>query len=82
MRYRKLLYVLDQVRTTTCSRNQHIVGGRVGLLIYVRRNSDYNQTVFKAGFAVSSVPPSGSGPACGSGSSLSMEESSLHTFPT
>lgn len=37
--------MLYEVRMTTCSRNQHIVGGRVGLLIYVRMNIDYSQTV-------------------------------------
>lgn len=27
-RYKKLLYILDQIRTMACSRNQHIVGGQ------------------------------------------------------
>lgn len=33
-------YMLDQVRTRSCSRNQHVMGGRrgVGILVHVRRN--------------------------------------------
>lgn len=37
-RYRKLLYILDQIRSTACSRNQHVMGSRGGVLIYVRIN--------------------------------------------
>ena len=39
----KLFYMLDQVRTTTCSRNQHIAGSHE----YVRTNINYDQTVSK-----------------------------------
>lgn len=41
--------MLDQVRTTTCSRNQHIEGGKGGELIYVRMNVNYDRTVSKGG---------------------------------
>lgn len=43
--YRKLLDVIDQVRTTTCPRNQHTAGGRTGLLVYVRMNIGYEWTI-------------------------------------
>lgn len=44
-RYGKLLHLLDQVRTTACPRNLHIAGGKGGVLIYVRMNTSYNQTI-------------------------------------
>lgn len=37
--------MLDQVRTMSCSRTQHVVGGKGGALVYVRTNIDYEQTV-------------------------------------
>lgn len=49
-------YVLDQVKTTTCSRNQHAVGGRRGVLIYVRTNISYDQTVSKGGLWEATSP--------------------------
>lgn len=33
----------DQVGTMACSRNQHIVGGRQGVMVYVKMNTDYGQ---------------------------------------
>lgn len=58
-RYRKLLYMLDLVRSVASSRNQHVVGSRGGVLAYVRVNIDYDQTVSKGGFqeAVSPLWP-------------------------
>lgn len=41
--------MLAQVRTTACSKNQHIAGGRVWVLIYVRMNISYHWTVCKGG---------------------------------
>lgn len=61
-------YMLDQVRTTTCSRHQHIARGKGGVLIYVRMNISYDQTVSKWGFAKNNFC-SGSGPDCGTDSS-------------
>lgn len=46
-RYGKSLYMLDQVRTTTCSRKQRVVGNRGRVLIYVRMNVNYDETVSK-----------------------------------
>lgn len=40
-------YMLDQVRTLACSTDQQAVGGREGVLIYVKMNINYDQTVFK-----------------------------------
>lgn len=48
--------MLDQVRSLACSRNQHIVGGRGRVLVYVGMNIDYNQTVSKGGFSGSHFP--------------------------
>lgn len=48
-RYRKLLYMLDQVRATACSKGQHFVGGKGGELAYIRMNVDYGQMVSKDG---------------------------------
>lgn len=42
-------YLLDQVRKTAYSENQHIAGGREGVLIYVRMNFYYDPTVSKGG---------------------------------
>ena len=43
-RYRTLFYILGQVRTMACFRNQQAVAGRGGKLVYVRTNIDHNQT--------------------------------------
>lgn len=43
----KLVYMLDQVGTITCPRTQRRAGGRGRMLIYVRRNTNYNQTISK-----------------------------------
>lgn len=40
-------YILDQVGTTACSRNQRVVGGREGLLAYIRMTMEYDQTISK-----------------------------------
>ena len=56
-RYRKLLYVLDQVRATTCSRGQHFIGGKGGVLICIRMNVDYGQTASKEGLQKEGLGP-------------------------
>lgn len=71
-------YMLDQVRTATCSRHQHIAGSKGEVLIYMRMNISYDQTVSKWGFATSSLC-SESGPDCGTDSSHVMERS-LHSI--
>ena len=49
-RYEKLVCMLGQARTTArCYRNLHTVGGRGGLLVYVRMNIGYDQSVSKWG---------------------------------
>lgn len=37
--------MLDQVKTTAYSRTQHVVGSRRGVLVYVRMNTHYDQSV-------------------------------------
>lgn len=44
--------MLEQDRTI-CPRNQHMAGGRKGVLIYVRRNTDYR--VSKEALGVSNL---------------------------
>lgn len=71
-------YMLDRVRTTTCSRHQHIAGGKGEVLIYMRMNISYDQTVSKWRFAKSNLC-SGSGLDCETDSSHVMEWS-LHSI--
>lgn len=47
-------YMLDQGRTVSCSRNQHIAGGKGGVLIYVRTTSI--TTSLEGAFAESNLP--------------------------
>lgn len=56
-----LPYMLDQVWTITCSRNQHLAGVMRGMLIYVRMNISYNYNYNCRGVAESNLP-SGLGP--------------------
>ena len=48
-KYGKLLYMLDQLRTTACSGNKHIAGRKGKVVSYVRMNINYDQTVAKSG---------------------------------
>lgn len=73
-RYGTLLYTLDQVRTTTCSRTYHITGGKGSLLIYIRMNIRYDQTSLSGVCGKQSL--SGLGPD----SDHVMEQSLLHTM--
>ena len=68
----KLCYMLDQVRTTAGSRNQHIARGKGGVLIYIRTSTDYDQTVSKE--VLQEAPPSGRGPVYGADSRRVTEE--------
>lgn len=43
----KLLHMLDQVRTTTSFRNQHVAEDRGVVLTYVRMSISYDQTISK-----------------------------------
>ena len=43
----QLVYMLDQVRTTACSKNGHITGGKGEVRICVRMNISYYQAVSK-----------------------------------
>lgn len=54
-------HMLEQVGTTTYSGNQHVVGGREGVLAYIRMTMDYDQTISKGFYGNESrygiVPP-------------------------
>lgn len=54
-RYGNLLYMIDQVGTTTCSRNQQIAEGRGRTLTYVKMNISYHQTV--SNWGLQKAPP-------------------------
>lgn len=72
--------MLDQVRTTTCPRNQHVAGGRAAVLIYVRMNINYDQTVSKGLGVAESKLYSGPSPTCKMDNSYIMEQFPLHTW--
>lgn len=59
----KILYMLDQLRTTGYSRNQNIAGGKGGVLICVSLNINYSQRAAKGGFEESNLF-SGLAPVC------------------
>lgn len=48
-------YMLDQVGTRACSRNEYLPGDRGRVLIHVRMDIDCNQTVSNSEFVVSSL---------------------------
>lgn len=63
-------HMLDQVKTTTCSRNQHIAGRGGGVWIRIRMNINDDQIVSKAGlWTTTSLWP---------GSSLQDRQRSCH----
>lgn len=70
-------YMLDQVLTTACARNQHIAGGRGGVLIFVRKNMDYDQTDSGGGQRCRKQLPSNRGLVCEIDSGHIMEVSTL-----
>lgn len=41
--------MLDQVKRTTCFRNQHIAGGKGRVQMYVKMNINYDQMVSNSG---------------------------------
>lgn len=69
--------MLDKARSTACYRNQHIVGGRGGLLIYVRMNINMISQSLSGVCRKQSLP----GPALESGRSHILEQSLFRSKP-
>lgn len=67
--------MLDKARSTACYRNQHIVGGRGGLLIYVRMSISMINQSLSGVCRKQSLP----GPALESGGSHILEQSLLRS---
>lgn len=69
--------MFDQVRTTAYSRKPQVAEGK-GVLIYVRVDITYDQTVSWVGGGLERSLPSGPGPAGGTDSGQVMGQSLLH----